>query len=536
MGEIGRGGMGVVYRAFDPIIKRDVALKTIRLLDMADPVERRHLQDRLEREAQSAGRLTHPNIVVIYEVRYHEMRPGDSVAYIAMEYVPGRDLAELLAAHAATPAATLLLLRQVADALDYAHRNGVVHSDIKPANLLITAEGRVKITDFGIAKISSQTMTQSGAVLGSPHYMAPEQLLGGKVDGRTDQYSLAVIAYEMLAGNRPFVADSLGSLVYRIAHEAPPSIELPDPRLAGRVNAVLAKALAKQPDERYASCTAFLAALEDAVQPRTQTAAVPVQAPQPVAPVALPGGGRRWMAGAAACVGVLAVLGAVGYLMRPAPETVPKSAERPTQEVVEQMTVKPVPQAAVLAQEVPAPKPAAARKQFTPLPAKTEPPKPVSRTEPAPTTPPPHAQPAVSPPAAPPAQQPAPPPPQPSAVVPPEQASAPPPVVDSPPVRTPPRPVKQVQPVYTEEARKAGIEGSVRLELEVDENGVPVRAKILRSLDPGLDRKAVEAAAAWRFEPGTLNGRPARSAAVIEMSFQMMNAPRKGPPSLRQPR
>lgn len=241
--EIGRGGMGVVYRGYDPLIGREVALKTIHLYAIADPRERQEMQDRLQREAQSAGRLSHPNIVTIYQIGYAELQPGQTTAFLATEFIPGMNLSALLDSLRAGPPERIIdALRQAAAALDSAHSRGVIHRDIKPANLLMTPDGIVKIADFGVAKILTQTVTMTGTVLGSPAYMSPEQIKAEPIDGRTDQYSLAVVAYELFAGKKPFEAETLSSLVYKIAQQPPLPLENVPPQLAGRIGPVLFRA------------------------------------------------------------------------------------------------------------------------------------------------------------------------------------------------------------------------------------------------------------------------------------------------------
>ena len=223
--ELGRGAMGVVYKALDPAIGRTVAIKTIRLSDLTDSEERRRVHERLLREAQAAGMLSHPNIVTIYDVLEEQ-----DFAYVFMEYVNGSSLERMLQAKT-LPDRTHLLnyLRQVAAALDYAHRKGIVHRDIKPANIII-AEGAsgveriAKIADFGVAKFVSQDMTHSGSMIGTPNYMSPEQIQGMTVDGRCDQFSLAVLVYELLSGEKPFSGDNLAALFYAICkHEPKPA-------------------------------------------------------------------------------------------------------------------------------------------------------------------------------------------------------------------------------------------------------------------------------------------------------------------------
>jgi serine/threonine protein kinase len=258
--ELGRGATGVVYRAQDPAIGRIIAIKTIRLSDFTDEAERGRLRDRLFREAQSAGILSHPNIVTIYDIS-----EANGLAYIFMEFVDGPPLEKILnTTEPLLPEGVLSILRQIAQALDYAHKKGIVHRDIKPANILIHEGTLAKITDFGVAKILSQQMTQSGVMMGTPNYMSPEQVQGHAVDGRADQFSLAVIAYEVLTGEKPFVADHLPSLLYRIVREEPVPPQRLNPSLAPQVEVVLRKALAKSAADRYTTSVEFVDALAEA--------------------------------------------------------------------------------------------------------------------------------------------------------------------------------------------------------------------------------------------------------------------------------
>jgi serine/threonine protein kinase len=258
--ELGRGATGVVYRAQDPAIGRIIAIKTIRLSDFTDEAERERLRERLFREAQSAGILSHPNIVTIYDISEE-----NGLAYIYMEFVDGPPLEKILnSTEPLLPDGLLSILRQIALALDYAHKKGIVHRDIKPANILIHESTLAKITDFGVAKILSQQMTQSGVMMGTPNYMSPEQVQGHAVDGRADQFSLAVIAYEVLTGEKPFVADHLPSLLYRIVREDPVPPQRLNPTLSPQVEVVLRKALSKNASERYPTAVEFVEALADA--------------------------------------------------------------------------------------------------------------------------------------------------------------------------------------------------------------------------------------------------------------------------------
>jgi serine/threonine-protein kinase len=280
--ELGRGATGVVYRAQDPAIGRTIAIKTIRLSDFTDEVERERLRERLFREAQSAGMLSHPNIVTIYDIAEE-----NGLAYIFMECVDGPSLEKVLNDAQAIPSENVLsFLQQTATALDYAHQKGIVHRDIKPANILIHERTQAKITDFGVAKIMSQQMTQSGVMMGTPNYMSPEQVQGHAVDGRADQFSLAVIAYEMLTGEKPFLADQLPALLFRIVREDPVPPQRLNPTVGPQVELVLKKALAKSANDRFANCTQFVDALAGALQaspgwrplPRSSAQSMPTMA------------------------------------------------------------------------------------------------------------------------------------------------------------------------------------------------------------------------------------------------------------------
>src|SRR5579872_59269 len=246
--ELGRGAMGVVYLALDPHIGRDVAIKTIRLGEVQRPEERERLRERLFREARSAGMLSHPGIVTIYDVDEE-----DELAYIAMEYVNGPTLDYLLSQENGLSREQMFsVLGQTAAALDYAHSKGIVHRDIKPANIMIAADGSTKVTDFGIAKITTnEHLTITGTIVGTPHYMSPEQVQGLEVDGRSDQFSLAVIVYEMLTGEKPYTGEHLTTVVYKIVAEEPVPPHRLNPSLAGPIEGALKKALAKKPEARY---------------------------------------------------------------------------------------------------------------------------------------------------------------------------------------------------------------------------------------------------------------------------------------------
>ena len=243
-GELGRGAMGVVYKALDPTIGRTVALKTMRLdvhgLDAQEMVRR------FQNEARAAGVLNHPNIVTIFDAGEQ-----DGIFYIAMELIEGTTLHELLAEQRVLATDEVVrLTRQICRGLDYAHSNGIIHRDVKPANIMITANGTVKIMDFGIAKSGGQ-VTNTGQVLGTPNYMAPEQVKGRPLDGRSDLFSLGVILYEMLTGEKPFVGQNVTTIIYKIVNETPITPRDLDVTVHPGLSAIVTKALAKAPDDRY---------------------------------------------------------------------------------------------------------------------------------------------------------------------------------------------------------------------------------------------------------------------------------------------
>jgi serine/threonine-protein kinase len=250
VGEIGTGAMGVVYKAVDPYIGRTVAIKTIRFDILTNAQQREEAQKRFLREAQSAGNLSHPNIVTIYDVGEDQ-----GLTYIAMEYVEGQSLEDVLAAQRPwDPAAAVNLIVQIAEGLDNAHRKGIVHRDIKPGNILVDREGRPKIVDFGIARIASSNLTQTSMVLGTPFYMAPEQVAGKKVDHRADIFALGAIFYEILSLQKPFGGDTLTTVIYKIMSETPPPLAQVAAGVPDVLEAIVQKALAKDPEARYLSC------------------------------------------------------------------------------------------------------------------------------------------------------------------------------------------------------------------------------------------------------------------------------------------
>ncbi|MCX6559127.1 MAG: protein kinase [Candidatus Aminicenantes bacterium] len=253
IGEIGRGAMGVVYKARDPLIDRIVALKTIRFDMYAQPDQRDEAQKRFLREAKSAGQLSHPHIATIYEVGEDQGQ-----AFIAMEYIEGRSLEAWLADKRRwSVEEAVRFIIEVAEALDSTHKKNIIHRDIKPGNILVDAEGHPHLVDFGIARIPASTLTQTTAVLGTPFYMAPEQVAARKIDHRVDIFALGAIFYEMLTLEKPFTGDNLTTIIYKIMNEEPIPLRQFKGNLPAALDPIVRKLLAKDPDARYQSCRAL---------------------------------------------------------------------------------------------------------------------------------------------------------------------------------------------------------------------------------------------------------------------------------------
>jgi serine/threonine-protein kinase len=248
MGELGRGAMGVVYRAEDTMLGRIVAIKTIALAGSSGEERDQH-EARFLQEARAAARISHPAVITIYEMG----REGD-VAFMAMELLEGVDLRALIRDASLAPSQALTIAATVAEGLACAHEQGIVHRDVKPGNIMVLPDGRVKIMDFGIARPLEPTVkTQTGLLLGSPQYMSPEQIVGQPFDHRADIFSLGLVLYEMLTGSRPFAGEDLGELTFKVANmpATPPSHIVRS--LPAVVDLIVARALKKKPEERYAS-------------------------------------------------------------------------------------------------------------------------------------------------------------------------------------------------------------------------------------------------------------------------------------------
>jgi eukaryotic-like serine/threonine-protein kinase len=259
--ELGRGTMGVVYEALDPVLGRRVALKTIQLAFPASEAEREAFEKRFFNEARVAAGLQHPSIVVIHDFGRD---PASGVLFMALEYLAGRPLSE--EALPLEPREALRLIARVAEALHVAHEQGIVHRDIKPGNIMRLPSGDPKILDFGIAKAPASDLTAAGQVFGTPVNMSPEQTQGQSLDGRSDLFSLGTVLYHLLTGVRAFHADSLGAILGRVMHEDPPPPSRLVPGLPAGVDAVVARALAKDPTQRYRDGRAFASDLTDILE------------------------------------------------------------------------------------------------------------------------------------------------------------------------------------------------------------------------------------------------------------------------------
>src|SRR5579864_2879410 len=260
LGELGRGAMGVVYKARDPQINRLVALKTIALRGQ-DPEAEQEFRMRFLNEAQAAGRLHHPGIVAVFDVG-EDAETHDP--YIVLEYVDGEALNRILARERKLSLERALqLTEEIAAALNYAHEQGVTHRDIKPGNILITQDGHPKIADFGIAKLNLAHLTIPGRLMGTPAYMAPEQLSGSAADGRSDLFSLGVILYAMVTGHSPFQGDSATTVCFKVANREPLPASALDLNLPQELDAVITRAMAKDPKRRYQRGSDFAEAVAE---------------------------------------------------------------------------------------------------------------------------------------------------------------------------------------------------------------------------------------------------------------------------------
>jgi TonB family protein len=483
MAEVGDGAMGRVYSAWDPAVGRVVAIKTVKRELLTSETSAEFLR-RFRNEAIAVGALSHPAIVAVYDV-------GED--YIVMEYVEGRTLQSILRERGRLPPGEAQgLLAPVADAIDFAHRRNIVHRDIKPANVMVQTDGQPKLMDFGVAKVETSVMTATGQILGSPSYMAPEQIAGQTVTGRSDVYSLAVVAYEMLTGQPPFQGKTITSVIYQVMHDQAPPPRQWNAALPHRYDDVFAKALQKDPTLRYETGGAFVAALdlremEHTLSPEpwaeveTEKIALTEEQADAVARSRSDGTGPtrrrpRWplVAGLALVVALagvwVVVRGRTVAVVPPAPEvtTTPEAT-----------VPEPTPSATAATSSAQEPSPAATAAAVSPSPAphRTHEPKPpLAHAGPSPTSKP-----------------------------------TPAPVVEGQLVQmgpgvTPPRKVEGPSASYPDEARRRKLQGTVGISLIIDENGVPQDMKVVESAGPVLDEAVLKAVEQWRFEPARKDG------------------------------
>ncbi|EFK95358.1 protein kinase [sediment metagenome] len=247
LGELGKGSMGIVYKAQDPKINRLVAIKTIRFSDEFDDDIITEIKERFFREAEIAGKLSHPSIVTI-----HDVGDDQDLTYMAMEYLEGEDLDKFIKKDNLLPFKKVLeVVNKIAEALDFAHKAEVIHRDIKPANVMLLKNGQIKVTDFGIAKAISSSRTKTGVILGTPNYMSPEQIMGQKIDARSDIFSLGVLFYQLITGELPFHGENLSGLLYQITQVKHPSPRKYNPRIPRICEQIIDKALSKNPEKRF---------------------------------------------------------------------------------------------------------------------------------------------------------------------------------------------------------------------------------------------------------------------------------------------
>ena len=485
--------MGRVYSAWDPAVSRTVAVKTIKSEYLTPETSPEYL-GRFRREAQAAGGLNHPAVVRVYDV-------GDG--YLVMEHVEGRTLQHLIREKGRIePEAVLRLLAPVAEAVDLAHGAGIVHRDIKPANIMVQPDGRPKLMDFGVAHIPHSVMTTAGEILGSPTYMSPEQIAGLDVTGRSDVYSLAVVAYEMLTGQPPFQGTTITQVIHRVIHDLAPPPRRWNADLPVRYDDVFARALAKDPAGRFATAGDLVTALdlqelehvlsfEASPSPAAALRGAPEDTPTLVSPPARvpassPGGGasRVLALGAGALCGLvqLFVLATAAWLVRRRGPEGPSGATAPPSTVAAP-EAKETPTAPAPSPSPPAsPSPAASPSPSMPAPTRVaQPPKqapaPEAVATPPPATPPPTPEPVIE------GQ-----------------------LVEMGPTVTPPVRIVGRPAAYPRLARELRQYGTVAIDLIVDETGAPTELQVVESAGPILDEVVLKAVRTWRFEPARKHG------------------------------
>jgi serine/threonine protein kinase len=276
--ELGKGTMGVVYKAKDPKINRFVAIKVIRFSDDFDEEVLQEVKNRFLREAEIAGQLSHPSIITVFDVGEDQ-----DLTYMAMECVEGRSLSHYCKKETLLPIPRAVeIIENIAGALDHAHKAKVIHRDIKPANIMILQDGGVKVTDFGIAKAISSSLTKTGIILGTPNYMSPEQIMGHNIGPKTDIFSLGVLFFNLVTGELPFRGEKLNTLLYQITQAKHPSVRSINPSLPKAVEQIIDKALAKNPEHRFKSAgemAKFLGLLRNKIDQAARARPEPVPGP-----------------------------------------------------------------------------------------------------------------------------------------------------------------------------------------------------------------------------------------------------------------
>ncbi len=480
--ELGRGAMGIVFRSLDPSIGRPVAIKVIRTQEFSSAAENEEARLRFTREASAAGRLSHPNIVTIYQLGEER-----GYRYLVMEFVPGSPLDKVMSNGTILPIKQIVsMLCSLADALDHAHGEGIVHRDIKPANIIVRPDGKVKITDFGIARVCSQAITKTGFTFGTPAYMAPEQIAAESVGGQADQFSLAVMACEMLSGKKPFEAPTDQAMMYEIVNAEPKRAHELNSALPTSCSRVIQKALSKSPAARYPTCTLFVQALTTSLQVTghsDQTNGRPVQSALHMAvPPYLGRGGKRGLVPGVLLACALATLGLVfvrhsRYSTSTKTKPNPSATQLPTTTQLSAKTVPPsneIGKSSQAAQSV------------------------------APPYPPHGAVPSAAPPR--------PPPPKEKPVTPSRirvggnvQAA---------------NLIRTVTPVYPALAKQARIQGTVRFSAVIGKDG-SIQNLQLVSGPPLLVAAAQEAVKQWQYKPTLLNQEPVEVLTQIDVNFTL---------------
>jgi serine/threonine protein kinase len=307
---MGKGAMGIVYKALDPDIDREVAIKTIRFDLISDDEEKNELMLRFIREARAAGKLVHPNIITIYDVGKEK-----DMTYIVMQCIEGPSLQNWITSKKKFSAPYIIkLMLQLCDALNFAHQNGIVHRDIKPANILLDNSGKPHICDFGVAHVEMSTITQTGATIGTPSYMSPEQVMGKKIDKRSDIFSLGAILYELLTGRRPFEGESITTVIYKIVNEEAVPLTQVRKEIPQEFEQIMRKALAKDPDERYSSCEELAADLKNITHFSDETLAM-TGIPESVLTVQAPAKKRKKIILPLTLAGAVIVAGIGGFFL-----------------------------------------------------------------------------------------------------------------------------------------------------------------------------------------------------------------------------